>query len=313
MMFFKVKGTKSWLDPLSQRSLSANLCKRLWDRCHGRRGLFVTLTYKRDDYESPLDLYREQSEQQHVPLFLRKVSRYLGVNLKGKWFCKMEFQDGGWVHWHIIILGVERIPHAKATELWGRGHVWLRRLNLRNIRYCTKYVAKDGQVPQFLYGEPPKSIKIVRVSPGFWGDTEPKEPDDDPPPKRKRWPYFVPIGEKIERARAQVVVHDEEGKFRTVQADLGPLLAALMVRGCGLIGTVEGWFAVEAGWCDVEACLSPPVGRASRPEATPTAGGGSAALHLTEARNRDVQQLPGWLRAFLCETLTPRFSEGGSS
>jgi len=30
MIFVKVKGTKSWLDPRSQRSLAANLTERLW-------------------------------------------------------------------------------------------------------------------------------------------------------------------------------------------------------------------------------------------------------------------------------------------
>ena len=299
MIFVKVKGTKSWLDPRSQRSLAANLTERLWNRCQGHRGLFVTLTYRRDEYDGPLDLYRKQAEQQHVPLFLRKVKRRLGINLKGKWFCKMEFQNGGWVHWHLIILDVEKIPHAELLEMWGHGHVWVNRLNQKRVRYACKYIAKDGVIPQFLYGERPKAVKIVRVSPGFWGDTERKEPPepdplDEPPPKR--FDFYRTIGSRIEECKETLIIHDEEGRYQTAKGDLGPVLAALLEDNCGIIGNDRGWIAIDADWPDIERAVDRASAASRR-----VSGGGGTALYLTEDQNPDAVDLPRWLKGILWE------------
>lgn len=317
MILLKVKGTKSWLDPQSNRSLAANLSARLWQRCQGRRGVFLTLTYRRDEYRDALDLYRLQSEQQHVPLFLRKVSRFVGQSFKGNWFCKMEFQKGGWVHWHIIVLGIDRIPHADLTRLWGRGHVWIHRLNERRVRYCCKYVSKGAPVPAWLYGERPKSVKVVRVSPGFWGDTPqaPERPKPEPDPldePRKRFPFWKTIGQRIEESRRTVVVRcAETGRVATCQADFGTLLVRLLERSCGVVGNDRGWVVVDAGMADIEGVLGSTAGDAGvRPAAvaaaTPAAS--AAGLHLKEVHNRDapgtIPVIPGWLRALLEERLT---------
>jgi hypothetical protein len=287
MIFLKVRGSKSWLDPKSQPSLSAKLADRLWNRCHGRRGLFVTLTYRRDEYNDPLDLYRTQAEQQHVPLFLRKVSRHLGENLKGRWFCKMEFQDGGWVHWHIIILDVDRIPHDDMTRLWGRGFVWLRRLSEKHVRYCCKYVAKDGHGPAFLYGEPPKAVKIVRVSPGFWGDPiKPKPTVGETRPIR--FPFWKPIGDRITECRYEVIARDDENHFQTVKADFGPLLLGLIETGHPILGNTDGWVAADADLAAVDRVVEDRRWAArAAPPAAPQPGG-AAALHLIQWQNRDA-------------------------
>lgn len=309
MILLKVKGTKSWLDPHSNRALASNLSHRLWERCQGRRGVFLTLTYRRDEYRDALDLYRVQSEQQHVPLFLRKVSRFVGQSFRGNWFCKMEFQKGGWVHWHIIILGIERIPHAELTRLWGRGHVWIHRLNERRVRYCCKYVSKGAPVPAWLYGERPKSVKVVRVSPGFWGESEARpKPEPDPSDEpRKRFPFYRTIGQRIEESRRTVVIRDADtGRVATCQADFGTLLVRLLERSCGVVGNDRGWVVVDAGMADIEGVLGATADDAGdRPSASGAAAApaaSAAGLHLKEVRNPDAtSDIPGWLRALLEE------------
>lgn len=311
MILLKVKGTKSWLDPQSNRALASNLSRRLWERCQGRRGVFVTLTYRRDEYRDALDLYRVQSEQQHVPLFLRKVARHTGRNFKGNWFCKMEFQKGGWVHWHIIILGIERIPHAELTAMWGKGHVWIHRLNERRVRYCCKYVSKGAPVPAWLYGEPAKSVKVVRVSPGFWGESPPRpKPEPDPLDEpRKRFPFWRSIGDKIEASRRTVVVRDTEtGRAATCQADFGTLLVRLLERSCGVVGNDRGWVVVDGTMADVEGVLTAASANAphrlERSEAGAERIAAEGGLHLKEVRNPDAtSDIPGWLRALLAERL----------
>ncbi len=305
MLELRMTRTGSWLDIRSARAMSKKLGEKLWSRCKGHRGLFVTLTYRRDEYRDALDLYRVQSEQQHVPLFLRKIARHLGRNLKGKWFCKMEFQEGGWVHWHLIILDVHKIPHDIATELWGHGHVWLRRLNKKNVQYVTKYAVKSGEVPAWLYAERPRSVKIIRVSPGFWG--EPVRPPKKKEPREEEDPYdfwgpseqriggmYVPIGTKIDNNADKFVVRDEQGRYASGQCDLGSLLVSLLEQGAGVVGTRSGWLVLDASWKQLE--------RAERKaEASRASARGASPLHLIRGSNRDAKHrqwtwLDEWIR-----------------
>lgn len=294
MIQLRPSGCESWLNERWARKLSAKLGARLWERCKGHAGLFVTLTYRRDEYRDAQELYRRQSEEQHVPLFLRKIGRHLGENLSGRWFCKMEFQRGGWVHWHIIILDVEKIPHAIAKDLWGRGHVWLRRLNKSNVKYCTKYTCKGGSHPAWLLMERPRSIKIIRVSSGFWGesdaDAEP-EPAGDPGPEEWEGPklrdIYVPIGERLQRDKHAFVARDEEGRYYRGRIELGQLLLALLERGCGVVENLRGWLVIDAGWEQLGHACGVAVARANARAA--------AALHLRRTGNPDTWWMPPYL------------------
>jgi len=294
MLELRVTGTGSWLDVRSARSMSKKLGCKLWDRCQGHRGLFVTLTYRRDEYENAIDLYRKQSEEQHVALFLRKISRYLDRDLKGKWFCKLEFQKGGWVHWHLIILDVVKIPHDIATELWGHGHVWLRRLNKGNVKYVTKYTVKGGEVPAWLYAERPKSVKIIRVSPGFWGaPVRPKknaseEVEDDPydkwgPSEQRIEGMYVPIGAKIDNGGDRFVCRDEDGKYARGQCDLGSLLVSLLEQGAGIVGSRSGWLVLDASWSQLERAMLKAEGMRAHARTPPP-------LHLRGTSNPDAER-----------------------
>lgn len=295
MIELKHTGCESWFNPDYAKKLSAQLGDDLWKRCEGRRGLFVTLTYDRSKYRDALDLYRRQADEQHVPLFLRKVSRRLGVSLKGRWFSKLEFQQGGWVHWHLIILDVEKIPHDVATELWGHGHVWLKRLNRRNVRYCTKYVVKAGACPAWLYNEAPRSVKIVRVSPGFWGRDDASEPAAVVEPEdaagSMRFPgIYEPIGTRIESRRHAFVARDSEGHYRRAAVDLGPLLLALMRRGCMIVGRRGRWLQIDASIEELDRAMDDCGRRGATREA-----GAPRPLHLIGTGIPDDPPLPRWL------------------
>ncbi len=316
MIELKVKGTGSWLDPVSARALSANLSAALWERCRGHRGLFVTLTYRREDYADALQLYRRQADERHVREFLRRVGRRLGESLTGRWFCKMEFQKGGWVHWHVLILDVAKIPHDELTELWGRGHVWVRRLNRRNVRYCTKYTSKAGDVPAWLLGERPRSVKVVRVSPGFWrgraGGTPPdRRPPSEPDPldgPRQRLDFYVPIGTKIEASCDDFVARDQDGVYVHGKADLGPLLAALLLMGCGIVGKRNGWLVVDADLTDLDRAVERTPRRAPTRKRWDPAAAEPPPLHLNTPSNPHTQGWPKWLDRWMWS-----HAEGGAA
>lgn len=328
MIELRQRGTGSWLDPRSSKGLACALSSRLWDRCRGHRGLCLTLTYDRTPYADAQDLYHRQSEEQHVPLFLRKVGRYLGTPLGGLWFCKLEFQKAGWVHWHVIILDVGRIPAKVLEDLWGHGFIKVRKLSPRGVRYVTKYVAKGDDVPAWIYGMRPRSVKIIRVSRGFWKPVEHPEriEDDAPPPEPdpldeapQRMDAYVPIGAKIEGGWERFTARDEDGNYKQGEADLGPLLVALLLMGCGVVGKNGGWLVVDATLDQLE--------RASMRVAAETAVRRNAGRSASEARvlradgsDRDLfnlirtskpdARLPGWLERFLWDTAK---YEGGAA
>jgi hypothetical protein len=231
------RSSGSWLDPSASGLLGWKLGRRLLWRCRGHRGVFVTLTYRREGYSSPLELYRRQAERQDVPLFIRRLSRALGVSFKGKWLCKLEFQQGGWVHWHIVLLGVRRIEFAVLKRCWTHGFPWISKITPRTCMYLTKYVAKGGQLPAWIYLEKPKSVKIVRVSPGFWPEDEraPATPKDDydryGPGPGQCVDGYVPIGEKLNR-RGVLVRHGRRGETIRFRSCSFPTLMCVLVVEC---------------------------------------------------------------------------------
>ena len=204
------------------------------------------------------------------------------------------------MHWHLVVLGVGRIEHELLERTWGHGFVWIKRLTPTNIRYTCKYIAKDGAVPVWLWAEKPKSFKVVRCSPGFWGDTK------DTGESREPWPDFkvgliegcyVPIGHLRSLADEQTTSRNEEGAYRTLYMPVYQVATWLMQHGVEL--------TAERGW--LVADLRPAQARALRDAARPApqgrAGGGS--LHLKEVRNPPPDQ-DSWswqdhVRSWLCD------------
>jgi hypothetical protein len=172
----------------------------------------------------------------------------------------MEFQHGGWAHWHLLILGVSYIDHAALTDLWGYGYVWVRRADEAELRYVCKYLAKDGEFPAFLYLRPIRSVKIIRVSPGFWNpstssmdddadgaaaeDGEDATGDDEYEDEPVKLPIYVTIGEMIERGEEAIVCRQdcEVGhRYLQVRGDPWNLFGKLRRMGGKVVGSEKGW------------------------------------------------------------------------
>jgi len=274
----------------------------------GERGLFLTLTYNRQDFESPLDLYRRQSEEQHVPMFLRRLARALDVeSFAGCWMRKMEFQRGGWVHFHVVLLWPERIPHDVLTECWGHGFVWVSKLDPdKHAAYVSKYVAKGGNMPPWLYNEKPRSVKIVAASPGFWNDTERREHYDREPDPWAGLPVWKPIGRSIDEGSSIVVARDTEtGHYEQIECDLGTLLDALRRNGCRVVEGTHGWVGVACRFDDLWRALG--EGAARRQPGRPP-------LYSIRSRNPDSDgpaEYPRWLTAMLIDDSDEWDGEGG--
>lgn len=286
-------GSRSWLDHDGSRAKCAELQQRLTERCHNEHGLFLTLTYDRTPYGTPRDLYRAASEEKHVALFMRRLGRAIGANLTGRWICKLEFQRGGWVHFHIIVLGLRFIEHAKIQTAWRMGYVHVRRLTAKASRYLSKYVAKDGQLPAFLMLEPLGSVKVVRTSRGFWNRNGPApRPTTDreaAEPPTFRIAAYCSIGDSIERRDRQTIV-ESRGRFRHLASPIEEVIFAQLGKGLQFAGKVGRWLH-----------FAPPLGRsdaARRAAAAATA----ERLHLINCPNRDADRSrPIWLRLAMAE------------
>jgi hypothetical protein len=293
MISLRVPGLKSWFDPRSVPALSFELCTKLRTRMANKRGLFITLTYNRDDYESPLDLFYAQKERQDVPKFIRRLQKYLGTPLSGLWMRKMEFQTNGWVHFHMVLDYRKTIPHCKLTELWGHGHVWVERWSEHMAGYLSKYIGKGDKVPGWILSMKPKTIKIVASSPGFWGN--PPQPKREKPPKQF-WAglgMYIPIGARLEQynqstlARVKIAPNNDTGdkeeqprcKYFTLNVDIGTLLVFLMQHNVQLSGSEDRWVDID---CDRDTL-----------ETVAT----KAKLHLINRRN--PAKWPNYIHAIL--------------
>lgn len=309
MIELRTNPSQSWLDAETGRILGWALGQRLTVRCRGHAGLFVTLTYRRSDHRDAQDCYRRQSDEQHVPLFIRKVSRYLHRDLRGKWICKVEFQRGGWMHFHLIILDVDRIPHEALAQMWGHGFVWVNKLSPHRIKYACKYVSKAGSLPAWLLMERPRSVKIVRVSHGFWESGEGSsattraddeaDGDDDADryfPRASVLDAYRPIGVSLAASRTRVLARDADGRYVSGRCDLGQLLSALVASGCTIEAADGRWLRLSASLSDFRALLGrlnaeavcdiPQSAIRAASVAAPAAT--LADLHLTHTRVSDV-------------------------
>jgi hypothetical protein len=96
------------------RSSRNNLLKQFskLDRGHLVAALFVTLTYHwLEDYGSLV------TSKRHLDNFIKRI-RYKYPD--AAWVWRLEPQARGVAHYHVVILGVEHIPHEWVAKIWNR-------------------------------------------------------------------------------------------------------------------------------------------------------------------------------------------------
>lgn len=253
MMMVREKISRSWFDRQGARLLAAEFAGKLEERMKNRKGIFLTLTYDRNNYQTPGELYQAQKDERHVRRFIARLEAEMGIDLTGKWCRKMEFQKGGWVHFHLVI-DYRWIPQVTIAKCWGHGYVWVNAVTPKRISYLAKYAFKVDKVPTYLLGERARSVRIVATSPGFWPCVKTDQPRTI---QRSRKPFGVTVGAMLTRRKASCILKLPNGHFTTVAVSLYETLSFSPSQGS------EGpWHRIDA----VPAGL--PAGR---------------RLHLTEA------------------------------
>ena len=180
----------------------------------------------------------------------------------------MEFQEGGWVHWHLIILDETFISNALLSECWKHGFTKTKSLSKERCRYLTNYVTKEGvPLPAFIWGERPRSVKIIAASPGFWG-REPKPSNYCPiyakygPQPPQRIPGYVPIGAKMKLARGATIAKGNPVQrpyaIRSISCEPYQFLS-LINRDARSCTQAKGWM-----WFDVDEDVAEKAAAACR-------------------------------------------------
>lgn len=310
MSSIRIRKAVCWshLDPFAGRVMSHRIYEKLHrrvalSRARGEPAVMLTLHYDRtpyggsDDDDGPERLWDTASEGQHLNRAMQRLSKALGKSLRGKWIAKAEFQNGGWLHFHVILLGVGFVPFEVLKESWGHGGVYVSPGRGKRLRYMTKYATKEGGAgyPDWLYDREPKSVKIYRTSPGFWKELDDYEASKDPqeyslsselpvftPEVRKRCVYrakadaaldeaygcYESIRQRIERAGRTVKV-SIDGHTSEVEVDEYALRRGLR-RVCGGNEYRElGWYRYEGNKYDFDLAVG--IAKQSQKEAVPLA------------------------------------------
>lgn len=118
--------------------------------------VMITLTVDRARYASPQDAY--ESIMRDFPRVNKQLARLNGKPIR--WARKLELQNGGWPHWHLIcnLRKLARTELPLLDALWQHGMVnitYLRDAQAMRyaLKYCCKAVAQDGTEEPY-YGLP---------------------------------------------------------------------------------------------------------------------------------------------------------------
>jgi hypothetical protein len=163
---------------------------------------FVTLTV------DPLKFKSEQSAYEHIKTrmryFIRSLKVYLEINdLRYAW--KLEFQENGMPHWHMLIDHKKPIDVKHLTKLWKYGRIDIKRCKDKAFPYTFKYCSKniEGLPSWFLEYKRPRLFQSSGIFPKSndpdWSVSEEKGEGEETNPSPSET-----LGERLKRYQSMV-------------------------------------------------------------------------------------------------------------
>ena len=172
---------------------------------------FLTLTVDPLKFKTSESAYHYIKERMRY--FIRSIKQTFEIDdLAYIW--KLEFQQNGMPHWHMLLNYKKPLCVNTIFKLWGYGGVKIVRCKDKHLPYTFKYIAKEANdLPSwFLELSRPR----VFQSSGFFPKTENQngtsvsEPSDMSRPERKK----ETLGQRLERYRNSIqVISLHEGKL----------------------------------------------------------------------------------------------------
>ncbi|TVP80228.1 MAG: hypothetical protein EA353_04390 [Puniceicoccaceae bacterium] len=169
--------------------------------------LFMTLTVP-EAVSCPKKAYEVGKDQ--LRRFLARFRKALGRDYPWAW--KLEFQENGYPHWHLIIGYRKRVPRELLpclSDWWGLGLTNIRQLREKEFGYLFKYVSKiasaDGDeeagvcLPSWVLdyktirkdGRPSAGIRFWQTGGGFYTKAPKVKAKDPAEQKCSRVPYTL--------------------------------------------------------------------------------------------------------------------------
>lgn len=118
---------------------------------------FLTLTYA-DEYLPEDGLCHKRD----LKLFLNNLNTSFGLSMR--YFATSDYGSlNQRPHYHAIILSVKKLGQSKVERIWKKGFVYLKRMNINNIKYTLRYTVKKTPFDGSLAG-------WFRLISKGWGD-----------------------------------------------------------------------------------------------------------------------------------------------
>lgn len=125
---------------------------------------FITLTVDPHKFKSAESAYYYIKERMRY--FIRSLKSFLEIDhLQYVW--KLEFQENGMPHWHMLLNYKDKVCVQALTKLWKFGRVDIQRCKDKNFPYTFKYVTKqiDGLPTWFLKLSRPRLFQSSGIFP----------------------------------------------------------------------------------------------------------------------------------------------------
>lgn len=194
---------QGWFTAEGAAIKGSKLARRLLEKAGSRKKLvLLTLTLDPEKHASEYEGYEWGSEVLRRVMY--DLRQYLG-EFEHLW--KLETQENGWPHWHVLIFrgGVPRHQFSQVLAVigsrWLAGSspqgIDLKRVDIRGVKYLCKYVSKSQLWPDWMLDL--CRIRIYGTSKGFWG--APSESSEKVGDKVER--VAVPAPKKTYRERLE--------------------------------------------------------------------------------------------------------------
>ena len=177
---------------------------------------FITLTV------DPLKFKSAESSYEYIKprmrYFIRALKSFLEIDsLQYSW--KLEFQENGMPHWHMLLNYKKPICVKALTKLWGYGRIDIKRCKDEFFPYTFKYCTKsiDGLPKWFLKYSRPRLFQSSGIFPKDSAESvneengeEESEPESSSPPET--------LGERLVRYSTMVQMKKDGKTFSLFQA-----------------------------------------------------------------------------------------------
>lgn len=206
---------RGWYTQEGAAIKGSQLSRRLLEKAGNRKKLvLLTLTLDPEKHADEAAGYEWGSEVLRRVMY--DLRQYLG-EFEHMW--KLETQENGWPHWHVLIFrgGVPRHQFGEVLRVigsrWLAGSslqgIDLKRVDVRGIKYLCKYVSKSQIWPDWMLDL--CRIRIYGTSKGFWGAAASSEKVGDKVEKKAEPLPAKTYRERLETAFRSVILWTNNG------------------------------------------------------------------------------------------------------